>query len=172
MLHLPASWYFDTSLTSLISKSQVCCNTATFCIAAIFVKIAIQPAVGCYNSWADLRCSSCSPLAGKSLWNVTILPQDVAFRRRLVEKLGFSCVFGLPFWFGCPSQVRKLSQRLSSGRVTLDLRTYVDPGRTCRLTYAVQWSGIPIKSRNGLTYFHFPALIWQDIAICNSRWIE
>ena len=33
--------------------------------------IAIQPAMGCYNSWANLRCSSCSPLGEKSLWNGT-----------------------------------------------------------------------------------------------------
>ena len=26
--------------------------------------IAIQPALGCYNSWANLRCSSCSPPSG------------------------------------------------------------------------------------------------------------
>ena len=37
-----------------------------------FVNIAIQPAAGCYNSWANLRCSSCSPLGEKSLWNGTI----------------------------------------------------------------------------------------------------
>ena len=30
--------------------------------------IAIQPAVGCYNSWANLRCSGCYPLEEK-LWN-------------------------------------------------------------------------------------------------------
>ena len=28
--------------------------------------------MGCYNSWANLRCSSCSPLGEKSLWNGTI----------------------------------------------------------------------------------------------------
>ena len=28
--------------------------------------------MGCYNSWAILRCSSCSPLGEKSLWNGTI----------------------------------------------------------------------------------------------------
>ena len=44
--------------------------------------------------------------------------------------------------------------------VTLDLRTYVHPGRTCRFTYAVRWSDIPRKSRHWLTYFHFLVLIW------------
>ena len=28
--------------------------------------------MGCYNSWANLRCSSCSPLGEKSFWNGTI----------------------------------------------------------------------------------------------------
>ena len=48
----------------MISQSQICCNTTTFCTAAIFVNTAIQPAVGCYNPWANLQCSSCSPLGG------------------------------------------------------------------------------------------------------------
>ena len=34
--------------------------------------IALQPSAGCYNVWADLRCSGCSPLGEKSLWNGTI----------------------------------------------------------------------------------------------------
>ena len=34
--------------------------------------IALQPAVGCYNLWANIRCSGCSPLGEISLWNVTI----------------------------------------------------------------------------------------------------
>ena len=29
--------------------------------------------MGCCNSWANLRCSSCSPLGEKSLWNGTIV---------------------------------------------------------------------------------------------------
>ena len=56
--------------------------------------------------------------------------------------------------------------------VTLDLRTYVHPGRACRFTYAVRWSDLPRKFRSGLTYFHFPVLIWQGNAIRSSRWIE
>ena len=32
----------------------------------------MQPAVGCYNSWDNLRCSSCSPLGENSLWNGNI----------------------------------------------------------------------------------------------------
>ena len=31
--------------------------------------IAIQPANGCYNSCANLRCSGCYPLGEKLLWN-------------------------------------------------------------------------------------------------------
>ena len=36
--------------------------------------IAIQPAVGCYNPWANLRCSGCYPLGEKLLWNRSITP--------------------------------------------------------------------------------------------------
>ena len=46
--------------------------------------IAIQPAVGCYNSWANLWCSGCSPLGEKLLWNRTIDSQ-----RADVMALGF-----------------------------------------------------------------------------------
>ena len=34
--------------------------------------IAIQPAVGCYKPWANLRCSGCYPLGEKLLWNRSI----------------------------------------------------------------------------------------------------
>ena len=34
--------------------------------------IAIQPVVGCYNSWANLRCSGCYPPGEKLLWNRSI----------------------------------------------------------------------------------------------------
>ena len=65
MLHIPALWYFDTSITypPMISESQTCCNTATFCMAAIFVKYCNT--TGSYNPWANLRCSGCSPLGEK-----------------------------------------------------------------------------------------------------------
>ena len=35
--------------------------------------IAIQPAVGCYKPWANLRCSGCYPLGEKLLWNRSIM---------------------------------------------------------------------------------------------------
>ena len=44
---------------------QICCNTATFCIAAIFLKYCYKLAVGYYNPWASLWCLSCSPLGEK-----------------------------------------------------------------------------------------------------------
>ena len=34
--------------------------------------IVIQPAVGCYNSWANLRRSGCYPLGEKLLWKRSI----------------------------------------------------------------------------------------------------
>ena len=52
--------------------------------------------------------------------------------------------------------------------VTLNIRTYVHPGRICRFTYVVRWSDIPRKSRHGLTYFHFPVL-HDLIGQCHSQ---
>ena len=75
-------------------------------------------------------------------------------------------------WWPFYSDLKALSNCIIRSGVTLDLRTYVHPGRACRFTYAVRWSGIPRKSRSGLTYFHFPALVWQGNAIRSSRWIE
>ena len=58
----------------MILQSQICCNTPTFSIAAIFVKYCYtQPAVGCYNSWANLWCFGCLPLGERLVWNRSIL---------------------------------------------------------------------------------------------------
>ena len=57
-------WHIS-NIPPMISQSQISCNTPTFYIAAIFVKYAIQPAVGCYNPWANLRCSGYYPLGEK-----------------------------------------------------------------------------------------------------------
>ena len=43
--------------------------------------IVIQPAVGCYNSWANLRCSGCYPLGEKLLWNMSIEQRSTGERR-------------------------------------------------------------------------------------------
>ena len=75
MLHLPALWYFDTS----VMYPQRFRRVKFVVIPPRVVKqqclwyIAIQPAVGCYSSWANLRCSSCSPLGDNFLWSGTIV---------------------------------------------------------------------------------------------------
>ena len=51
-------------------------------IGMFFWNIAIQPAVGCYNSWANVRCSGCYPLVEKLLWN----------RSSVMAKHGGPCV--------------------------------------------------------------------------------
>ena len=56
----------------MISQSQISCDTPTFYIAAIFVKYCYTTVFGCYNSWANLRCSGCYPLGEKLLWNRSI----------------------------------------------------------------------------------------------------
>ena len=74
MLHLPALWYFDT----LVIYPQWFRRVKFVVIPPCFVyqqylwNIAIQPVVGCYNSWANLQCLSCSLLGEKCLWNGTI----------------------------------------------------------------------------------------------------
>ena len=50
-----------SNVPPMISQSQISCNTPTFYYIYLW-NIAIQPAVGCYNSWANLRCSGCYPL--------------------------------------------------------------------------------------------------------------
>ena len=71
---MPALWYFDT----LVTYRQWFCGVKLVAIPPHFVRqqylwnIAIQTAVGCYNSWANVRCSGCSPLGEKLLWNRTI----------------------------------------------------------------------------------------------------
>ena len=68
MLHLPALWYFDTSVT----YPQWFCRVKFAIIPQRVVlqrhlwNIAIQSAVVCYDSWANLRCSSCSSLEEKT----------------------------------------------------------------------------------------------------------
>ena len=46
----------------MISQSQISCNTPRFIKQQYLWNIAIQQAVDCYNSWANLWCSGCYPL--------------------------------------------------------------------------------------------------------------
>ena len=66
----------------MILKSQIWFNTAKFVQQQYLWYIAIQPVVGCYTSWANIRYSGCSPLGEISLWNGTIkraiYPSDIA----------------------------------------------------------------------------------------------
>ena len=58
MLHILALWYFDTSVT----YSQWFRTLKFVLILPRFIQqqylwnIVIQPAVGCFNSWADIQC--------------------------------------------------------------------------------------------------------------------
>ena len=55
--------YFDTSVICPQWFCRVKFVTPTFCIATILrLNMAIQPAVGFYNLWANIHCSGCSPL--------------------------------------------------------------------------------------------------------------
>ena len=47
--------------------------------------IAIQPAFGCYNSWANLRCSDCLPL-GENYYETGLLQRVSLFQYRKFVK--------------------------------------------------------------------------------------
>ena len=71
-------WHIS-NIPPMASQSLNSCNTPMFCMQYLW-NIAIQPSVGCYNSWANLRCSGCYPLGGKVLWNsrsISILSASV-----------------------------------------------------------------------------------------------
>ena len=64
--HIVVFWHIS-NMALMISWDQIYYNTPMFCIAAIFVK------VGCYNIWAKICCSGCSPLAA---WGKIIVKKD------------------------------------------------------------------------------------------------
>ena len=59
--------------------------------------IVIQPAVGCYNSWANLQCSGCYPLGEKLLWNRSFGPflAKIHYRQKIWNIFHFSDFFGI-----------------------------------------------------------------------------
>ena len=75
MLHIPALWYFNISVTypQWFQRVKFALILPRFVQQQYLWNNAIQPAVGCYNSWANIPCLGCSPLGEKSLWNGTIL---------------------------------------------------------------------------------------------------
>ena len=74
MLHIPTLWYFDTSVTysQWFRRAKLVVIPPRFVLQQYLWNIAIHPAVGCHNSWANLRCSGCVPLGEKLLWNRSI----------------------------------------------------------------------------------------------------
>ena len=77
MPHIPALWYFDTSVTWWFCRVKLVVMPPRFAYQQYLWNIAIQPTVGCYNSWANLRCSGCSPLGENLLWNSSITPHEI-----------------------------------------------------------------------------------------------
>ena len=65
VLHIPALWYFGSSVTypPWLRRVKLVVIPPCFCIAAIFVKYCYT--IGCYNSWANLRCSGMLSARGK-----------------------------------------------------------------------------------------------------------
>ena len=79
ILHLPPLWYLDTSITypQWLHAVKFVVIWPHLILQQYLWNIAIQPAVGCYNPWANLRCLS-SPLGEKSLWNGTTVRTSAA----------------------------------------------------------------------------------------------
>ena len=71
MLHIPALWYFDTPVTcpQWFRRAKFVLIPSRFVQRQYLWNITMQPAVVCYNSWANIQCSGCSPLGEISLWN-------------------------------------------------------------------------------------------------------
>ena len=65
-------WLIGNVLPNDFVESKIVVIPPRFVYQQYFRNIAIKPAVGCYNSWANLGCSSCSPLGEIFLWNGTI----------------------------------------------------------------------------------------------------
>ena len=73
MLHISALWYFGTSATypppppppPWFRWVKLVVIAPRFIYQQYLWNTAKQPAVGCYNPWANLRCSGCYPLGEK-----------------------------------------------------------------------------------------------------------
>ena len=98
MLHIPALWYFGTSVTypPWFRRVKLVVIPPRFIWQQYLWNIVIQPTVGCYNSWANLR--SCYPLGEKLLWNRSIDYCPVVFFFFLILGWG-RCLCGL-MWMG------------------------------------------------------------------------
>ena len=78
--HYHALWYFDTSVTypQWFRKVKFVVKLLRFVKQQCLWNIAIKMTDGCYNSWANLGCSDCSPLGEKILWNRSITVKMLA----------------------------------------------------------------------------------------------
>ena len=47
----------------------------------------VQPSFGCYNVWANLCCSGCSPLGEKLLWNGTMVKSTLVSNVAVLSKV-------------------------------------------------------------------------------------
>ena len=74
IVHLLALWYFDSSVTypQWVRRVKFVVVPPRFALQQYLWNIAMQPTVGCYNSWANSRCSGCSLLGEQLLWNRSI----------------------------------------------------------------------------------------------------
>ena len=164
--------------------------------------IAIQSAVGCYNSWVNLRCSGCYPLGEKLLWNRSILPvsmltfchfgpyfgrdfelnsstfnQEYAFQD-VVSKMS-------PILFG-PQCVNILRPRQNGHRFAYDTFNKLSWMKMLEFWLRFHWSLflrvqliiIRIGSDNGLALFRRQAIIWTNdsllmhICVSQPQWVK
>ena len=92
--------YFDTSVTYLqwFRRVKFVLIPPRFVQQQYLWNIATQPAVGCYNSWANVRYSGCSLLGEISLWTGVLkqpsfekMNLNMSSAQRRLFCLGLSC---------------------------------------------------------------------------------
>ena len=68
MLHIPALWYFDIPVIypHRFHRVEFVIKPPWIVWQQYLWNIALQPSVGCYNVWANLHYSGCSPSGEKN----------------------------------------------------------------------------------------------------------
>ena len=122
MLHIPALWYFDTPVTypQWFRRVKFVLIPPRLIQQQYLWNIAIQPAAGCYNSWANIRCSGCSPLWEISFWNGTIQrmawhPRDVKLLNKSYDNLVHWCICASPSFNVIGREISSACDKIGDG---------------------------------------------------------
>ena len=106
----------------------------------------MQPAVGCYNSWANLRCSGCYPLGEKLLWNRSIVLQRCSISSKLnltyMDILATNSYNSITCHLRCMYKPSIFSCRTAEGK----LFPYVFPAIYMSRIVYIRWGFVPAFS--------------------------